>query len=559
VAGLIAVLADTVEAIHLLGVVHGRITPDHVVLDAQGYPVLIGFADASLDGDRDKRHERPDDAAGLGHLLLRLLGGLPADGLTDRGRRTNRRRVAALTALANDAVVADRWARPSAHRISAAILEAVPSARPHDGSGAAPAGPLDQPTPPSTAPLPTPTSAAPPTLTFTGPPSTAVNGGQPGAAAAGDTVWPYDAPASTPAWAPVPVAPVTPAVPGPAGPVPSPPGPPRDQHPQGARPGADLPTRSAGLIQGPPGPPGGATPNVTGQSAALAPAGPDDLTAWSAPPTRPLPAALPDPTGPSTVPVPPPGPTGDLGPHPTGVFSPDTVQLAAPVRPARPPVDDLDIAAPAPDGTRGRALVIAAIALFIVLAGVAGFALSRSGDPTPAPVTTLVATTIGPTTATATTVRPSTTAAPTTQATTTAPAPTIPQRLTTIDTSGIVAHNGHKYRITRPGTTTPVGEATVGDFRCDGTEIAIALDPGTGDMWVFDGWSESGTSLDARQVTKLAPGSHLAPAPIDERNCASLTVRLPDGSRTGVVLPPPSAPETTPVRAASLQTTGARS
>ncbi len=39
-------LAATVERLHRAGVVHGALTPDHVVLTADGDPVLVGFGHA---------------------------------------------------------------------------------------------------------------------------------------------------------------------------------------------------------------------------------------------------------------------------------------------------------------------------------------------------------------------------------------------------------------------------------------------------------------------------------------------------------------------------------
>ena len=45
-AGVIAALAETVADLHQLGIAHGRITADHVLIDQDGRPVLTGFAEA---------------------------------------------------------------------------------------------------------------------------------------------------------------------------------------------------------------------------------------------------------------------------------------------------------------------------------------------------------------------------------------------------------------------------------------------------------------------------------------------------------------------------------
>src|SRR4051794_21631798 len=81
VAGIMAVLADTVAGLHLAGVVHGRLSPDHVVLDGHGFPVLVGFGGAQLDEaggpEGTPRTERADDVGALGAMLLELVDRLP--------------------------------------------------------------------------------------------------------------------------------------------------------------------------------------------------------------------------------------------------------------------------------------------------------------------------------------------------------------------------------------------------------------------------------------------------------------------------------------------------
>src|SRR3990170_1337111 len=77
-AGLVAALATTVADLHDLGIVHGRITADHVLVDAGGRPVLCGLAGAGRVGSQPPGAPAPlapaDDVAALGALL----GGLVA-------------------------------------------------------------------------------------------------------------------------------------------------------------------------------------------------------------------------------------------------------------------------------------------------------------------------------------------------------------------------------------------------------------------------------------------------------------------------------------------------
>ena len=72
-AGLVIALASTVADLHDVGVVHGRIEPEHVVIGASDRPVLCGFGQPATPGDPAPS----DDVAGLGDLLLHLLGDDP--------------------------------------------------------------------------------------------------------------------------------------------------------------------------------------------------------------------------------------------------------------------------------------------------------------------------------------------------------------------------------------------------------------------------------------------------------------------------------------------------
>lgn len=172
VAGLVAALATTVADLHQLGIVHGRIRPEHVVIDGTGRPVLCGFGGAGRVGAVPPRGTAPlappDDAADLGALLADLLGATDPGAAGDRprrrgagrggldrrgglgrsggrgrgagrlgggGRRRGRgdpRRAAAarrsLLALAAQAGAPDPARRPTARAFAAAILATAPDA-----------------------------------------------------------------------------------------------------------------------------------------------------------------------------------------------------------------------------------------------------------------------------------------------------------------------------------------------------------------------------------------------------------------------------------------------
>jgi len=80
VAGLGAALATTVADLHDLGVSHGAVTADHVLLDAQGRPVLCSFGRATrMRAGPEAEVGRRDDVRALAQLLLDLLpSGAPA-------------------------------------------------------------------------------------------------------------------------------------------------------------------------------------------------------------------------------------------------------------------------------------------------------------------------------------------------------------------------------------------------------------------------------------------------------------------------------------------------
>jgi hypothetical protein len=151
-AGLVAALATVVADLHDLGLVHGRIEPDHVLVAAGGRPVLCGWSGGGRAGTPPHPLATPPattdpahpwgsplapaaDVHGLGTVLDTLLGG--DDGVEPiPDRRLGRRRAGwrgyqrrTLQTLADQATADDPLHRPTARRLAAALHAAVPEAR----------------------------------------------------------------------------------------------------------------------------------------------------------------------------------------------------------------------------------------------------------------------------------------------------------------------------------------------------------------------------------------------------------------------------------------------
>lgn len=123
-AGLLVALAETLADLHHLGLSHGAVEADHVVLDPAGRPVLCGFT-----GDRDQR--AADDVAALGRLTRRLVeasGPATEDAPLRRGSRRQAAARRRLLQLADQTIAADPATRPGARRFAAAVVTAVPTA-----------------------------------------------------------------------------------------------------------------------------------------------------------------------------------------------------------------------------------------------------------------------------------------------------------------------------------------------------------------------------------------------------------------------------------------------
>jgi len=137
VAGIMAALVACVADLHELGVVHGAITAEHVIVSPTGQPVLCGFGLAQVrDADSaPAAASTADDVAALGSLLRSLVGDeIDLEPIPERRgwRRRPRwqgyeRRV--LLTLADQATHDEPDLRPTARALAAAIHDSVPDAR----------------------------------------------------------------------------------------------------------------------------------------------------------------------------------------------------------------------------------------------------------------------------------------------------------------------------------------------------------------------------------------------------------------------------------------------
>ena len=117
---VVASLAAAVADLHLMGVVHGRISPDHVIIGAEGRPILASFSSAGSIGeprpDLVNRHPS-QDVADLGALMQFLLAKADDKKLSRRANATRKR----FERAALDAQDPDERRRPNANDLAAAV------------------------------------------------------------------------------------------------------------------------------------------------------------------------------------------------------------------------------------------------------------------------------------------------------------------------------------------------------------------------------------------------------------------------------------------------------
>jgi len=128
IAGVVAATASTLADLHEMGLVHGSVALDHVLVDDDGRPVLCSLGCGGLAGERPAAGaaeasvlDPAADVFGLGVVLAALLA-----------RANGRSRTAAgdaLRRLAESAMAAGAADRPPARQLADAVHDAVPGAR----------------------------------------------------------------------------------------------------------------------------------------------------------------------------------------------------------------------------------------------------------------------------------------------------------------------------------------------------------------------------------------------------------------------------------------------
>ncbi len=146
VAGVVAATASTVADLHALGIVHGAVSPDHVLLVGDGRPVLCSLGHGGLVGEPGVA-DPAGDVAALGALIEALLArGAGSEPGAEALRRLAARATAPpaegfsarqLSDAIHDSVPGARLARPAGSQVE-------PEARPGPGPAA---GPVTRPHP----------------------------------------------------------------------------------------------------------------------------------------------------------------------------------------------------------------------------------------------------------------------------------------------------------------------------------------------------------------------------------------------------------------------------
>lgn len=128
-AALIAAVSLTVADLHEAGIAHSRLSADHVIVAADGRPIICGFGDAYF---IPSLADGANDVAALGQLLHDLV--TTTDASLELPERHQRKRLsratlrAPLLNLAEAAMETDPRRRPTARQFSELIQSTVPGA-----------------------------------------------------------------------------------------------------------------------------------------------------------------------------------------------------------------------------------------------------------------------------------------------------------------------------------------------------------------------------------------------------------------------------------------------
>lgn len=205
-----------------------------------------------------------------------------------------------------------------------------------------------------------------------------------------------------------------------------------------------------------------------------------------------------------------------------GHHQPASPPLPAPTPPTATagvdPLERLRAGAPTPASGRDRARILRAATAVAAMSGVAALALGVFSEGSASPPSATVPDVDTP--------------APDPD-TTTSSHPASPDRQRSAEgaASGppVVTVGGRRFEVGSPGD-----EVLVGDWACDGQLRAALVRPGTGEVFIFDGWAEAGADLEARPLANLEPGAHLRA--VADGSCERLVGVLTDGQT--IPLPP---------------------
>lgn len=164
-----------------------------------------------------------------------------------------------------------------------------------------------------------------------------------------------------------------------------------------------------------------------------------------------------------------------------------------------PAVDATDV--PAPSSGRRRVLMAAVVTLTAVLAGSSTFVAVRMPGNAPRPE-------LGPS----------------------APPPPSPD--TGAFRDGVLTVDGASFALGQPGDTE-----TTADWLCTGQPTVALLRPGTGELFIFDSWPDTGHDVTARPIGRVDHAVALRAVDADRDGCPSMEVERLDAPPLPLAIP----------------------
>ncbi|MDP6975259.1 MAG: hypothetical protein QF575_01720 [Acidimicrobiales bacterium] len=98
------------------------------------------------------------------------------------------------------------------------------------------------------------------------------------------------------------------------------------------------------------------------------------------------------------------------------------------------------------------------------------------------------------------------------------------------DDGPIVEFEGRRYQVGRAGDVAVVGDWPGPAGTCDGSATLVLLRPGTGELFAFDGWAETGELL----ATRLETHRGAIGLGVDSGHCDTLLLVDAEGGRTPI-------------------------